>query len=451
MRKFLLTGLLALAVSGGLFAQKLSEVKEKIAKEKYDEAKEKLDKIMQDPKSASNAEAQYYKGKIYLHYAELDSNDQLQYSPIKESFTAYKKTLEIDPEYALMKIDQNIGLFRLFDIQYNKGIRYYNNKNYDPAYSTFKSAIEIQDYIKSKGFSLPQYTPPALDTQLVNLTGAAAYLAKKDDEAIKYWEKLADAKIRDNDFKEIYRTVAEYHLAKNNQAKADKYIGLGRELFPDDEFWTAVEFGMPGKEATDEANKLRDQMNNATDAQKKDLQPKIDELEAKASVQKFARYEQMVQKYPNNYPLAVDYAIEYFNYTYSNAKKPADYLARQEKTTALLTKAISLNDKSPLANYVMGQHVYNQIYDLEEAQRAIKGTAAADVAKKKDLTAKINQKYEDMYPYAFKAYELYSAQANLKGGEKANLRKAIDQLIDYHDRKKQADKVSMYNQKLKTL
>jgi hypothetical protein len=99
----------------------------------------------------------------------------------------------------------------------------------------------------------------------------------------------------------------------------------------------------------------------------------------------------------------------------------------------------------------MGQHLNNQIYDLEEAQRAIKGTAAADVARKKDLTTKINQKYEEMYTYAFKAYELYSAQTNMKSSDKVNLRKAIDQLIDYHDRKKETDKVNMYRQKLKTL
>jgi hypothetical protein len=39
----------------------------------------------------------------------------------------------------------------------------------------------------------------------------------------------------------------------------------------------------------------------------------------------------------------------------------------------------------------------------------------------------------------------------LKGGDKANLRKTLDLLIDYHDLKKQADKSAMYNQKKKTL
>jgi hypothetical protein len=104
-----------------MYAQKLSEVKEKIAKGKYDEAKEKLDKILQDPKSATNAEAQYYKGKVYLYYAALDSFDKLSYNPVNQSFAGFTKTLEIDPKYVLMEIDQNIGLFQLFDVQYNKG------------------------------------------------------------------------------------------------------------------------------------------------------------------------------------------------------------------------------------------------------------------------------------------------------------------------------------------
>ena len=70
----------------------------------------------------------------------------------------------------------------------------------------------------------------------------------------------------------------------------------------------------------------------------------------------------------------VDYAIELFNYAYANDKKPADYAARQEKAGAWLVKSIALNPNSAIANYVMGQHVYNQIYDLEDDQRKIKGT-----------------------------------------------------------------------------
>ena len=450
MRKLLLTGLLAASFAG--YAQKVEDVEEKYSKGKYDEAKEKIDKIMAEPKNQNNSKAWYWKGKVYTELARLDSTGSLTYDAGKEAFEAFKKYQQLDAKNILMTLEQNLGLFQLYDLYYNSGIKYYNKKDYSASFDKMKVAAELEDYIAKKGFSYNGFSFPQLDTQLVNLTASAAYMAKKEDEAIPYWEKIADAKVKDKDYRDVYSTLADYYMRKNNSAKADKYLALGRELFPDNDYWTAIEFGEPGKQYKTELDKLRDDLNSATsDAAKKELNAKINDLDAKMNLERFARYEQLVQKYPTSYPLTVDYAIEYFNYTYGNEKKPADYAARQEKTAALLGKAISLDPNSPIANYVMAQHIYNQIYDLEDAQRAIKGTAAADVAKKKEFTTKINAKYDEIYPYVFKAYELYSAQTSMKGSDKVNLRKSIDILIDYHDRKKQADKVSMYQAKLKTL
>ena len=111
-------------------------------------------------------------------------------------------------------MDQNIGLFQLFDMHYNRGIKQYNNKNYDAAFSSLQKAIDVQDYLKSKSFSLPSYTPPALDTQLVNLTASSAYLAKKEDVAIPYFERLTNARVATPEYKDIYALVAQYYLNK---------------------------------------------------------------------------------------------------------------------------------------------------------------------------------------------------------------------------------------------
>jgi len=451
MRKLFITGLLVASFASQ--AQKVEDVEEKYSKGKYDEAKEKIDKIMADPKNASSAKAWYWKGKVYTELARLDSTGTSTSDAGREAFEAFKKYQQLDPKNVYMTLEQNLGLFQLYDLYYNQGIKYYNKKDYPNSYNKIKVAAELEEYIAKKGYSYNGFSFPVLDTQLINLTASAAYLAKKEDEAIPYWEKIADAKVKDKDYKEVYSTLADYYVKQNNQAKADKYLGLGRELFPgEDDLWTSIEFGSPGRQYEAEIDKLKTDLSNATaDAAKKDLQNKINALEEKQSLEKFAKYEQLLQKYPSNFPLTVDYAVEYFNYTYSFDKKPADYTARQEKSTALLTKALSLNANSPLANYVMAQHVYNQIYDLEEAQRAIKGTSAADVAKKKDMTAKISQRYEEYYPYALKAYDLYTAMPSMKGSDKVNLRKSIDMLIDYHDRKKQADKVAMYEAKKKSL
>ena len=417
MRKLLLSVLLASSISS-VFAQKLDDVQEKISKGKYDEAKEKIDKVLADPKNQTNANAWYYKGKVYTELARMDSTNSLSYDAKKEAFDAFKKYQELEPKNTMMVLDQNVGLFSLYDLYYNKGVKNYNSKDYAAAYDQMKNALDIETYIAKKGYSYNGFSFPALDTQLVNLTASSAYLAKKEDEAIPYFEQLANARIKDKEYKEVYGLLAEYYGKKNDAAKADKYLALGRELFADEGYWTALEFGnIPNTDTT----------------------------------KRLARYEQMLQKYPNNFPLALDYATELFNYTYTYDKKPADYDARQQKLQSALEKAISLQS-SAFANYIMAQHIYNQIYDLDDALRAVRGTTAADKAKKADLVAKTDKKYEEFYTYAQKAFDLYTQDnAHTKAQDKANYRKVINQLVDYYQRKKQADKVAFYQEKLKSL
>ncbi|MFL5740538.1 MAG: hypothetical protein ACJ75B_10005 [Flavisolibacter sp.] len=417
MRKLLLTVLLA-ASAQLLFAQKLDDVQEKISKGKYDEAKDKIDKFLADPKNQSNANAWYYKGKIYAELARQDSTGTLTYDAGKEAFDAFKKYQQLDPKNIMMTLDQNVGLFQLYDINYNRGIKAYNAKDYAAAYGRMKNAMELEEYIYKKGYAYNGFSFPALDTQLVNLTASSAWLAKKEDESIPYFETLADAKLSSKEYREIYGLLAQYYLTKNNQAKADKYLALGKQLFPDDDYWVSLEF-------------------NANDP-------------GKDTVKRLARYEEMLQKYPDNYPLAMDYAIELFNYTYTFDKKPADYAARQERTQKALDQAVKLNPQSPLANFVMSQHIYNQIFDLEDAQRAIKGNTPADAAKRKDLIAKLNQKYEDLLLYSQKGYDLYAAQPSMKTQDKVNQRKMAEALADYYDHKKQPDKAQFYRDKMKT-
>jgi tetratricopeptide (TPR) repeat protein len=414
MRKLLLSGLLATSISS-LFAQKLDDVQEKISKGKYDEAKEKIDKVLADPKNQTNANAWYYKGKIYAELARQDSTGSLTYDAQQQAFEAFKKYQELEPKNTMMVLDQNVGLFQLYDQYYNQGVKKYNTKDYAGAFDKMKKAVELESYISKKGFSYNGFSFPALDTQLLNLTASAGYLAKKEDEAIPYFEQLANAKLKDKEFKEVYGLLAEYYAKKGDQAKADKYLALGRELFPDEDYWIALEFG------------------NITDTAKR-----------------LTRYEQMLQKYPSNYALALDYATELFNYTYTNEKRPADYAARQEKLQNALTKAISIKS-TPFDNYIMAQHIYNQIYDLDDSLRAVKGNTPAAAAKRKDINARTDKKYDEFYTYAQKAYDLYSQETDMKTQDKVNYRKIINQLIDYHQRKKQADKVTFYEQKLKTL
>ncbi|HEV7620246.1 MAG TPA: hypothetical protein VGO09_00860 [Flavisolibacter sp.] len=414
MRKLLLS-IVLLASVASVFAQKLDDVQKDISKGKYTDAKDKIDKILADPKNQGTANAWYYKGKIYAELSREDSLGTLNYDASREAFEAFKKYQELDPKNTLMILDQNVGLFQVYDIYYNRGIKNYNLKDYNKSYDNLKNAMDLEEYIAKKGYSYNGFSFPVLDTQLINLTASSAYLAKKEDQAIPYWERLADAKIAGKDYKEVYGLLGQYYLGKNNREKGQKYIDLGRQMYPDEGYWVGLEFGNP---ATDK--------------------------------ERIARYQEMLQKYPDNYALNMDYSIELFNSIYSVDKKPADYAAIQDKLQASLAKTISIKS-TPLANFVMSQHIYNEIYDLEDALRLIKGNTPAEAAKRRDVNAKRDKKYDELYPYAQKAYDLYSAEPTLKSADKVNLRKTTNVLIDYYGKKKQTDKVTFYTDKLKTL
>lgn len=417
MRKFILSVFL-IALSTCIFSQTIKDVQEKISKGKYEEAKQQIDVLLSDPQNQSTANAWYYKGKIYSELARLDSTGSLTYDAGKMAFDAFKKYQELDKQNVMMALDQNVGLFQLYDLFYNQGIRMYNNKDFGNAYAKMRVALDIQDYISKKSFSYNGFTFPALDTQLVNLTASSAYLAKNDEDAMPLWARLAEARISDKDFKDIYALLAEYYTKKNDIARAEKYLRYGKEIYGDTDFWISVEYDLtkPGKD----------------------------------TAKRFARYEEMIKKYPDHYPLVMDYAIEQFNYTYSNDKKPLDYSARQQKLNETLKKALSLKSTA-IANFVMSQHLYYQIFDLEDVLKQVKGTNAPDQTKRKELLAEADHRYDAFYPYALKAYDLYSFEKTPKMQDKMNLRKVMEQLVDYHEKKKQPEKVAFYKEKLKTL
>jgi len=143
----------------------------------------------------------------------------------------------------------------------------------------------------------------------------------------------------------------------------------------------------------------------------------------------------------------LDYAIELFNNTYVWDKKPADYTARQTKLQTALDKALALNPNNALASFIASQHYYTQVFDLEDARRAIVGNTPAAAAKRKDMNAQVDKKYDDMAAASQKAFDIYSAQSELKPQDKTNYRKVTDQLIDYYTRKKMNDKVTFYQNK----
>ena len=412
MRKLLLALLLA-ASATGIYAQKLDDVKEKIQKNKWDEAKEKIDKAMTDPKASGNSEAWFYKAQIYHNLSKTNPDPSLSVAAL-DAMKTYLKLEEKQPEgkrHLFSTLENHRTAFEIYTDYFKAGADNYNNKNYDKALQNFEKAIESFDLLKQYNF-----TTATFDTTSVLYAGVAAEQLKNKDAAVKYYSKLADIKIPDTTYRGLYEYIISHYITQKDDANARKYLDLGASVFPEYNGWLAFELDMVGDD----------------------------------KMKKLAKYEELIQKYPKNYELTVDYAIQYFNYTYSNENKPADYAARQAKLESSLKAAAAIKETA-LVNYLLSRHINNQIADLEEEKRSIKGTAAADVAKKKDLDTKINQKYEELFTYSQKAYNLYSAQTDLKGADKIYYKEVTRDLVDYYQLKKNTAKVTEYQNKLKQL
>lgn len=420
MRKVLIAASFVFASVSSLYAQKaekISDVQEKYEKGKYDEAKEKIDKVLADPKNQNNADAWYWKGNVYTQLAKQDSLSQLSFDAANEALQAYKKYQELDPKDVRMTLDQHVGYFILRDHYANRGDFYWAKKDYAKAFENYQNALKVEEFINSKNYSYNKFSYPALDTTLIRYTAAAAYSAKMEDKAIPYFEKLANAKLKDKEFKDIYGLLVQYYIKKGDQANADKYLAMGKELFPDEDYWLGIEIGDVGND--------------------KD--------------KRMQRLGEMAAKYPDNPALSLDYAIELRNHAFIFDTKPTDYNQRVQSYNAALQKAVTLNPKSELATFLASEYYYILISDLEEDLRAVRGSTAADLAKKKDINAKIDKAYEDMLGTSLKAYDLYAADPNLKIQDKANFRKVINQLVEYYQRKKNTERVTFYQTKLKSL
>jgi hypothetical protein len=416
MRKLILSLILLTSGTSALLAQDFKDVKEKLEKGKIAEAREKIDKDLADPKNQKSANAWYYKGLVYSELAKDTTKTDMDYR--MEAFNAFKKYQELDPKNIMLMLNQNANFFQLYEAYYNQGVKDFNAQAYDKAFQNFTSGLQVKDYVYSKGYEINNFKFPAIDTQLLNLTGSAGIMAKKEDQAIPYYQQLADAKLKGEDFKQIYPILVEYYGKKGDSVNKAKYLAIGSELYPENPYWNQSKIAAAG---TDRSKRM-------------------------------AQFKELLKNDPKNADLLIDYAVELFNYTYGK-DKPANYTESQQELTASLQNAISVNPTSVYANYIMTQHLSNQMYDLQQDRNAIKGTKPEDIKKKQAMDKEIQKKAEEMFVYSEAAYNMYDKMpaADMKASDKANFKNVTNQMIDYYVMKKQSEKAKIYEDKLKTI
>ncbi|HVG41073.1 MAG TPA: hypothetical protein VM888_05625 [Chitinophagaceae bacterium] len=415
MRKLFLF-LFLTATSTSLFAQDFKDIQDAVEKKKYTEAKDKVDKALADAKNQKNANAWYYKGIVYNNLAKDSTNVQNSGELRTEAFNAFKKYQELDPKNVRGALEQNWWYFDMYNEYIKTALNQHNSKDYTRALQNYKNAFAVHDYIAEKKYTYNSQTLPELDTIYLYYAGSASLEAKDTATAIQYFEKIANANVPGKDYLFVYQTLVNYYNGKGDKANTEKYAGIGKKLYPDNQYWLYYELSDPAYK-TDKAKLL-------------------------------SKYEEMISKNPGNKELKEDYALELYNYTYTNDKNAKDTVMQGKAKTAL-TDLINSN-ATGFYNYLMVQALQFEAGTYFDNVNTIKGTKPEDVKRKQALQAAAKRKDAEAMNYAAAAVELYGKQEKLKPQDQAYYKDVLNRLISYHRGLKQTDKVTLYEQKLKS-
>ncbi|MGZ8559564.1 MAG: hypothetical protein ACXWWC_14565 [Chitinophagaceae bacterium] len=217
-------------------AQSYDEIKQYLILGQYKKAKEDVDKRMTNAKFAAKPEAYILKASVY---AALAADSAILLTPEAatyrtESEAAFTKYKEMDPKLELVKdpVYQNAPI-RIYSNLFSVGYKLYDEKKWAESFQTFK---KVDDYSTMLIGANILKTP--LDTNVVILAGITAEQSNQKDEAARYYSRLADTKITGTNYESIYRFLVTHYFTKKDMDNFEKYKALGKELYPQSEFFT---------------------------------------------------------------------------------------------------------------------------------------------------------------------------------------------------------------------
>jgi len=399
------------------YGQKLDDITALMNKQQYKEAKAGIDQYLANAKNANDADAWYYKGRIYnaLSTDKAVSGTEA-YQDKLEAFDAFKKAQTLDPKKLRFKLEQYLSYLDLYSGFYDLGAKDFNEKKFDASLSAFEKALEVKDYILAKNITFDQVTLHPLDTGLVMNAAIAALQANKEDVSMKYFQQMADYNVDGESNLQVYQLLADYYERKKDSDKLQAILAKGRKLYPKDGYWDEIDL----KQIKDKPALL-------------------------------AKYREMIVKDPNNFGLNYNYAVEIYNLLYNkNDERPANEEELKSQLTEALKNSIKL-DTTIDATVLMANHLYNIAADYGNAATLIKGTKPEDVKKRNDLNKQSVSVMEECIGYCNSGIAYYDKLPSLNGRQKSNEIIMLGYLIDIYGIKKDPKKVAEYEAKRKTL
>lgn len=213
-------------------AQDYKKVQNAIILGRVEDAKTEIDKLAADPKAQAKAETYMFKGKIYAAIFKTPELSAKYANAGAEAEAALKKYQEMDPTYAIAKEKDGLGAY--FDMYFGfitRGTGSFNDKDWANAGENFATAIRYIDQIIENKWTSNNLK---MDTTSILYAAYAFQNAKKLETAAGYYQRLADNKISDTNFVDVYRFLLDYYSSsQKDEVKFKKNLALANEVFPD--------------------------------------------------------------------------------------------------------------------------------------------------------------------------------------------------------------------------
>lgn len=250
-------------------AQNYEKIKNLLLLNKYEDAKTELDKNMSNTKFTAKPEAYLLKATIYASLGMSDAKKNTPEGPalMKDADEAFSKYKEMDPKMELTSdlVYQNSAI-NLYSFFYTTGYADYNKKIWEGGLSKLKKAVEYSDFLISR-----KLLTSALDTNVLILAGITAENSGKEEDALYFYKRLADAKVNIDGFESVYRYLVNHSFTKKDMVSFEKYKQLGAELYPKSEYFTydKIDFAVGlSDNFNDKLAALTDVLNTDPDNQK---------------------------------------------------------------------------------------------------------------------------------------------------------------------------------------
>ena len=229
MKKLQLLSMIVL-IALGTNAQDFKKVQTALLLNRLDDAKTEIDKVAAEPKAQAKAETYYYKSRVYAALIKDPVASKKYPTLIADADAAVQKLLVLDPAFAQIKEKGPDAIFDLYSYGFNNGIRSFNGKNWDSACVYFGIAVTYSDILFKNKLTKDQTM--SFDTTSILYAGYSGQNASKPEFAVKYYTRLADAKVATEGYLDVYKFLVITYMNDKNEADFRKYLAVARNVYP---------------------------------------------------------------------------------------------------------------------------------------------------------------------------------------------------------------------------